>query len=670
MKKILSMTLALLMVLSLCVVGSVSAADDTLRTFYNVKYRLKEDGTATIVGCIDGVEDLEIPATVDEYSVTEIAKYAFKNNTTLRSVVIPEGVTTIGFEAFFKCTALRYVTLPDSLREIWRSAFTGSAIYTEVGNWAYDVLYIGNHLIEARDNKVSGTYTVKDGTVSIAYDAFEYNKGIEEVIFPQSLRAIGEGAFSSCENLKKADLPEGLEVLGRSAFDGASLESVTIPAGITEINDYVFRGCDFTEVVLHDGVTSIGMSAFQNCKKLNSITIPESVTYIGDYAFLWCEALENISLPGYLHRVGGSAFHGTAFYENPDNWTDGILYKDGYLLEADPEIVSGNVKIKDGTKLIADSAFYECDKVTGIAIPESVHEIGAAAFASCTKLASVNIPKHVLKIRDNAFNNCTSLTSILVPEAVTEIGAFAFMGCTALERATVASTVLSVGEKAFGYYYEPSIDPGFATIGTYDVLIRGYANSAAHEYAKANNLKFEKIFKPNTLGDVDGSGIVNIKDATCLQKNLVGLYDLLQWQERYSDVNFDGAVDIKDATCIQKMLAEIPYPINSKRVYFELPEEWQGKTAYIYCHDDVIGQVTSDWPGTEATSDEATGLYYAEIPAIADFLIFNVAEQESGNLLYLPDYEADAYIAEYLGYKEVIGEFRGEYMFAWKTETP
>ncbi|MDY2730428.1 MAG: leucine-rich repeat domain-containing protein [Clostridium sp.] len=56
---------------------------------------------------------------------------------------------------------------------------------------------------------------------------------------------IGAGAFSSCENLEKVNMPESLETIGQSAFQGCeSLSSVVLPKDLTEIKEQTFSGCD------------------------------------------------------------------------------------------------------------------------------------------------------------------------------------------------------------------------------------------------------------------------------------------------------------------------------------------------------------------------------------------------------------------------------------------
>ena len=87
----------------------------------------------------------------------------------------------------------------------------------------------------------------------------------------------------------------------------------------------------------------------------------------------------------------------------------------------------------DGKKVsaIGNSAFYSCDSLTSVSIPDSVTSIGDSAFYSCTSLTSVSIPDSVTSIGDRAFFCCISLTSVTIPDSVTSIGDGAFLFCPA-----------------------------------------------------------------------------------------------------------------------------------------------------------------------------------------------------------------------------------------------
>ena len=98
---------------------------------------------------------------------------------------------------------------------------------------------------------------------------------------------------------------------------------------------------------------------------------------------------------------------------------------------------------------IGSYAFYGCESLTSITIPNSVTSIGEYAFEGCKSLTSITIPNSVTSIGNHAFFECSGLTSITIPNSVTEIGEWAFYGCSGLTSIRIPNSVTSIGYMAF-----------------------------------------------------------------------------------------------------------------------------------------------------------------------------------------------------------------------------
>ncbi len=215
------------------------------------------------------------------------------------------------------------------------------------------------------------------------------------------------------------------------------------------------------ELVIPDGVTEISEGLDEVARDLasitnTSITIPESVVTIAAWSFSRCNALTEINfnatamndLKGYM-QTNCFPFH--------DAGTSAITVNIGANVTKIPARLfydSENIKNvifaeNSQCESIGHSAFYSCESLASITIPDSVKSISYSAFRDCTSLTSVTIGNGVTSIGEYAFYGCTSLESITIPDSVESIGEYAFRGCTSLTSITIPDSVTSIGNYAF-----------------------------------------------------------------------------------------------------------------------------------------------------------------------------------------------------------------------------
>ena len=137
-------------------------------------------------------------------SVTAIESSAFYGCTALSAITIPDSITSIGAYAFSDCLALKSITLSSSIKDIGNGAFYRTSYYNNPSNWDDGVLYIGKHLIKAKD-AATDSYTVKAGTLTIADNAFFDIKELCSITIPSSVINIGSKVFANCVALKTID---------------------------------------------------------------------------------------------------------------------------------------------------------------------------------------------------------------------------------------------------------------------------------------------------------------------------------------------------------------------------------------------------------------------------------------------------------------------------------
>ncbi|MBQ8943091.1 MAG: leucine-rich repeat protein, partial [Clostridia bacterium] len=312
-----------------------------------------------------------------------------------------------------------------------------------------------------------------------------------------SATIIVEGLKRPVRDLIIPETLEGLKVtaISRSAFADTNfinnlIESVYISQNVTKIGENgagvfswllvpgAFRGCGNVDTITvsEDNTTYRSTdncliqisdnSIYFGCK--NSV-IPDdgSVAKINNYAFYGCTGTAGITVPSGITTIGTDAF-----YDVPNICYSGSADGSPWGARNVNAYVEGNLVYRDSTKAelracsteatetitltlsvetIAERAFYNCKRITGVAIPYGVESIADEVFYGCTGLKNVTIPDSVENIGARAFCGCSSLENVIIPGYVETIGSEAFMGCSGVETIAIPDSVISIGVNAFRY---------------------------------------------------------------------------------------------------------------------------------------------------------------------------------------------------------------------------
>ena len=343
------------------------------------------NSTITITGYTGAGSAVLIPGILTGLPVTSLGGNAFKANTNLTSVTIPNSVTSIGDDAFDGCTGLTSVSLGTNVTSIGGGAFFNCSKLSNI--------------------------TIPASVTSIGDTAFAYCSSLTNVTIPASVTNIGVQAFVDCYNLTNITVAAqntNYSSLAGVLFnnsqttliqypEGNKAKIYAIPATVTAIGDNAFFFCSsLTNVMIPNTVTSIGADEFY-ATKLISITIPASVTHIGRTAFYGCQTLTNITVdpnnPAYCSVAG-------------------VLFdKNQTTLIQDPAGRAGNVTIPNTVTNIEYLALAYCP-LTSLTIPDSVTNIGTDAFFACSSLTNVTIGSGVVSIGPAAFRYCSALTQV------------------------------------------------------------------------------------------------------------------------------------------------------------------------------------------------------------------------------------------------------------------
>ena len=376
-------------------------------------YKLSE-GKAIITDVDESISgNITIPSKLGGYLVVEIESSAFSNCKGLTGVILPNTVEVIGAFAFSYCENISTITLSASLKTIEVQAFYNCkslvtvsipASVTDIDSSAFSGCLMLEGINVNQNNEkytvVSGVLFNKSKTNIVTFPA---NHPSQSYSLPSSVTKI----FYYAEDLKSISLSNNLTVIGRYAFSGcSSLEKVAMPENVGIVGESAFRSCiALKEVVCSDRMKKIDDYTFVGCSNLEKIKLPANLEYIGDSAFSSCGKINGFVIPDTVTYIGVTAFNATADYYNKSNWIDNVFYLGSYLLDVDYDFNATQYTVKNGTKLIAGSAFSYEENLTSVTIPSSVKYICDYAFTNCEKLANISIPDTVLEIYEAAFKD-------------------------------------------------------------------------------------------------------------------------------------------------------------------------------------------------------------------------------------------------------------------------
>ena len=477
------------------------------RTFMNcsrlktvvIQNGLREIGRSAFSQCMS-LEYLIIPE-----GVKVIKEFCFNSCQNLRYIVLPSTIEQIGPEnpEFFnigifdkKCISLKYIFIPKGTKEKFKKFFSENKLVEDTPvvffakNKEYEAETIPDEDLEtaiteqdvkkgwsdelgvrySADGKrllyssrrigntiyTSGIkdYTVKDGTVVICDNAFE-SGALISIYLPDSIKKIGNSAFSGCNSLKQINIPSNVAYFGESVFnDCSSLEHVDIPSSTQIIRKSSFRNCSsLKDIKLPPEVKEILDAAFYNCNHLKDLHLPEGLEYIGNNAFGNCSRIQEITIPYSVKEIAGNPFgaeHNTVICKSPKY----VVYNGG-LYTSDKKTflscLSNEVAfdVVDGVEIVSDGAFYSNRHLQKINLPQSLIEIGDGAFWGCD-FVRIQLPNSIKRIGEFAFCNCEQLSKIVLPDKLEYLGKNAFWSCRRIYELELPKALKKIEEESFG----------------------------------------------------------------------------------------------------------------------------------------------------------------------------------------------------------------------------
>lgn len=424
-------------------------------------------------------------AISENSKLESLGEYAFKADTKMTSLYIPDGVTKIGSAIFKDVTGVTLSVAENSYAQAYAEKYgiayeTRKAKLTVVASgtcgenaaWTLDSEGVLN---------ITGDGPMADNNTNQApWEAYKYQ--IKQIVIGKGITYIGKFNFFWCNKLETVTFEEGsqLERIGWGAFGYSSLPQIAIPDSVTRLEGYAFYYCsNLSNVEISESscLTSLGECVFKADTKLTSLYIPDGMNNIGWGIFE--NAIANVTLSvaessyaqtyaekygiAYVTRTARPAVVASGFCGEDAAWvltSDGVLKITGSGPMADNETnhapweackyLIKQVMIGKDITYIGKFNFFWCNRLETVTFEDGsqLERIGWGAFGY-SSLKTIAIPDSVTRLDGYAFYYCTKLNEVAISEGsnLESIGEYAFKGDTALLSLYIPNTVTEIEDR-------------------------------------------------------------------------------------------------------------------------------------------------------------------------------------------------------------------------------
>lgn len=489
------------------------------------------DNITWYVDTQSGVLTLEGTGKTYEYDVGSAPWDKYYSYIT--SVTVGEGITYLMEGTFDKLYNVRTLTLPSTIEEIHTHASMISLeniIFPEQTELQYvystfaarspwyvnqpdgSLIYYGSFLYGVKGNLSDDVTSIeiRSGTTAIGRYAFSYQTSLSDIVFPDSLKYIGENAFENTAWLDNQ--PDGLiyaaKVLVGCKGDLPSVNCVLRGDTVAIADNAFYYNQDIKSIVIPSSVIQIGKNAFWSCRALTEVTFEENcLLKVINAAAFYQTGLKDISIPESVEKIGKSAFSLTdieyvfipasvincdgAFAgmvavrfievspENSNYWSNssGVVFsKDKTVLHFFP---SGNkftdYTVPDGTKHLADACFSYTD-LNKITFNDDLETAGDRLFTGSYKLTKIDFGSGLSVIHSDLLaGNSPNYKELIIPENIKLIGQYAFSA------RSITDLYFFTTDAVIQYPCMPFADK---------VTFHCYSGSTAHQYAVENGVQY------------------------------------------------------------------------------------------------------------------------------------------------------------------------------------
>lgn len=393
----------------------------------------QSNGKITITKYSGTEENVEIPAEIDGVPVTRIGTRAFQNCTTIKQLIIPDGVTAINTGAFSGCENLEELYYNCSLTSMGTTPFLNCT--------ALKTIYIGENVSGVAvnaDNNCYGTkveafvvnennpnYLSKDGVLYRKRDDGKYDLQL----YPAAKKDKSFTVSTDVKYMRKYAL-SGNPYVKEITIDGNDFEMNTVSAlyNLSSLEKLTFQGT----------YKYISSNCVSSCGSLNELYLNADLPYSSSL-FSGCDSLAQIYIGADVTKVYGTLFGDTEAVFIVDDANANYISHDGVLFS------------KGSKKTLVKYPSAKAD--TSYIVPEDTEEIMEYAFSNCQYLQEISFrPINECRIGDDTFVNCNALEDLELAENIT------YVSGSAIRYSGIAGIInLSIGKNIEEWSYISSL---------------------------------------------------------------------------------------------------------------------------------------------------------------------------------------------------------------------
>ena len=531
---------------------------------------LRSIGESAFSGCakLSSLLVLDSIVTIDAYAFANCSQLSnIKLGNSLRSIgieaftgvaidtlILPEGIDSISSNAFSSCANLKVVSIPSSLQYA-PAGSGGESVFA--GCSSIDSIYWNahkcpNNVFHSSDTYSSSIRSIEFGD-SIQFIPANFCEGFTElstIVYPSTLRSIGESAFSGCAKLSSSLILDSIATIDDYAFANCSqLSTIKFGKNLRSIGTEAFTGVAIDTLILPEGIDSISSNAFSSCANLKVVSIPSSLQYApagsgGESVFAGCSSIDSIYWNA--HKCPNNVFHSSDTYSSSIRsieFGDSIQFIPANFCEGFTEL--STIVYPSTLRSIGESAFSGCAKLSSLLVLDSIVTIDAYAFANCSQLSNIKLGNSLRSIGIEAFTG-VAIDTLILPEGIDSISSNAFSSCANLKVVSIPSSLQyapagSGGESVFAgcssidsIYWNAHKCPNnvFHSSDTYSSSIRSieFGDSIQHIFSEfcMDFTALTNVILPTSLQSISDavfSGCDNLDTIYCYSTTPPELYD-------------------------------------------------------------------------------------------------------------------------------------------------